>query len=418
MKNKRINILCFFAALTALLVIAGVPRGACAAGSVPEYIRVGLYVDGDDMRLIPPDDENADAPAEAPFTEFNGSRYRGTLEYNIGANGKLTVVNVVRLEEYLYGVVPREIQSSSDPEAIKAQAVAARTYAVNAAGKHGASGFDICTTTHCQVYGGYTAEKERATQAVDDTAGEIVMYQGAPAAVFYFSSSGGRTEDAENVWGMSGYPYLKSVADPYESGDSTNYNWETVISAQEMKRMLSDNGVDIGDIVSVEATDMSGSGRVMGITVTGTNGSRAYSRESCRTFLRGLNSQMYAVFAPEGGGAYQADGANGAYQAVGANGIYQAVGAGGIGAISLFGKTAVGEGGGTSRIGWGSGGVAATAAGYAGFTARGATYRFVGRGWGHGVGMSQEGARGMATAGYSYAEIIKYYFPGCEIIKL
>ncbi|MFL5969120.1 MAG: SpoIID/LytB domain-containing protein [Gaiellaceae bacterium] len=145
--------------------------------------------------------------------------YRGSVQVDV-VSGKLRAVNVVALEQYLYGVVPSEMPFSWHPEALKAQAVVARSYAL-ATRRSGA--FDLYPDTRSQVYLGIEHEKPSTNAAVDATAGKVVLYQGEVAKTFFFSTSGGRTASAEDVWG-SAVPYLVSVADPYDS-ISPHHDW-------------------------------------------------------------------------------------------------------------------------------------------------------------------------------------------------
>ena len=131
--------------------------------------------------------------------------------------GTLHVVNRVGLEEYLLGVVPLEMgpRVYDELEALKAQAVAARTYAVKRRGDFSAEGYDLCATARCQVYGGATAEQPLSSQAVKATAGQVLLYAGAPADTLFTSTCGGRTEDAFNVfpsYSPAAFPYLRSVS--------------------------------------------------------------------------------------------------------------------------------------------------------------------------------------------------------------
>jgi stage II sporulation protein D len=150
-------------------------------------------------------------------SNLNGEvhRYRGSLRV-IHYTGGFTVVNKLPLESYLYGVVPREVGSSWPVESLKAQAVAARSYAARAVGASGA--FDVYCTTASQMYGGFDAEATTTTAAVNATKGIVPLYAGKPITAFFFSTSGGHTENIENVWDTSPQPYLKGVADPYEPG--------------------------------------------------------------------------------------------------------------------------------------------------------------------------------------------------------
>ncbi|MCL2060689.1 MAG: SpoIID/LytB domain-containing protein [Oscillospiraceae bacterium] len=336
---------------------------------------------------------------------LDGEERRGAIELVRCGQIDMAAVNIIEMDEYLCGVVPNEIQAGSSAEALKAQAVAARTYAVNNIGKHAAHGFDVCSTTHCQVYGGYESENERTSLAVMQTSGRIVTYNGRPAEVFYFSSSGGYTANVKHVWNSDrDYPYLVGVVDSYESGLSYRYTWETVYTAQEIKSRLASDGVDIGDVTGVAVTKTSAGGHAIEVTVTGTRGSKVYSNGACRTFLSNLHSQMYSVFASSPGDPTGA-GSGIAYTSIGVSGTGQSVSGGG---------EAIGSGDKASAFA-GNGGTAISNAGYVGLPARGKTFHFVGRGWGHGVGMSQEGAKGMADAGFTYAQILMHYFPGCAV---
>jgi stage II sporulation protein D len=142
---------------------------------------------------------------------FNEKPYRGRLEVFANTRGTLTVVNVVPLEDYVRGVVPNELSPGGWPqlEALKAQAVAARTYAVSNLGRFGALGFDLTPDTRSQVYGGRSTEHPLTDRAVRETAGRIATYKGVPINALYTSTCGGRTEDAENIFGGPPVPYLR-----------------------------------------------------------------------------------------------------------------------------------------------------------------------------------------------------------------
>lgn len=145
--------------------------------------------------------------------EVDGRPYRGYLEVTVNASNELTLVNVVNLEDYLRGVVPAELSPDAFPEkdALKAQAVAARTYAVKRLGQFASDGYDLCATPACQVYRGVGAERPLSDEAVSETAGEVLTYDGQPIDALYTSTCGGRTENAENVFSEA-KPYLVSRA--------------------------------------------------------------------------------------------------------------------------------------------------------------------------------------------------------------
>jgi len=141
--------------------------------------------------------------------KLNGKAYRGKLEVFVNSRGSLTVVNVVPLEDYLLGVVPAEL-SLPQLEAQKAQAVAARTYAVANVGGYGTKGFDMVPTVWSQVYRGVSIETPMGTRAVRDTRGIVATYQGKPIMAYFTSTCGGRTENSENIFDH-GEPYLRGV---------------------------------------------------------------------------------------------------------------------------------------------------------------------------------------------------------------
>jgi stage II sporulation protein D len=141
--------------------------------------------------------------------KINGKAYRGKVEVFVNARGTLSVVNVVPLEDYLLGVVPSEL-GLPQLEAEKAQAVAARTYAVANLNEFGERGFDLLPTVWSQVYQGVSIETPMGTRAVNETRGIVATYDGKPINALYTSTCGGRTEDSENIFGKA-EPYLRGV---------------------------------------------------------------------------------------------------------------------------------------------------------------------------------------------------------------
>ncbi len=329
------------------------------------------------------------------LTINNTNSYRGDLEVRRLQDSDMTVTNVLPLEQYLYGVVPAEIQASSHPEALKAQAVAARTYTLSSLNRHETLGFDLCSTTHCQVYKGLSTEDARSNKAVDDTAGKKVLYKGSLAEVFYFSSSGGRTEDSKNVWGGD-VPYLKSVEDKYESGDSWKYNWEVTMTSQQVKDRMLQLGYDTGDILNIVITQYSEAGRAIEMVVRGTKGEAVFTKAKCRSAFS-LDSQLFTITTDAGVSVKGAGKTSPKVQLSGSK-VMTANGLKTMGAGSGSGLMVIGADNKLKPI-----------------TAVPTTYTFTGKGWGHGVGMSQEGAKGMAEAGFTYDEILKHYFTGVDV---
>ncbi|MEX2210310.1 MAG: SpoIID/LytB domain-containing protein [Gaiellaceae bacterium] len=192
---------------------------------------------------IGPELELGGAPLTPPVTLtaqgdpllLNGAAYRGTVQLTV-QNNRLRVINTLPLEQYLLGVVPREVPSDWPVEALKAQAVAARSYAV--ATRKTNADFDVYADTRSQVYGGIGAEAGTTTAAVQATAREVLRYEGRIATTYFFSTSGGRTADITEVWGSQPVPYLVSVPDPYDSA-SPYHRWGPVaVPSAKLKRVL------------------------------------------------------------------------------------------------------------------------------------------------------------------------------------
>ena len=211
-------------------------------------------------------------------------RYRGTVQIDV-VNGKLRAINIIGLEQYLYGVVPSEMPYTWHPEALKAQAVVARSYAL-ATRRTGA--FDLYPDTRSQVYLGIDHEKPSTNAAVDATAGQVVLYQGQVAKTYFFSSSGGRTASAEDVWGES-VPYLVSVPDPYDT-ISPYHTWGpyAFTGAGLAKKMKMK-----GRVIDVQA-DLDSSGRVKTLNVTGSKGEVSIPGTDLRKRL-GIRSTWFTV---------------------------------------------------------------------------------------------------------------------------
>jgi stage II sporulation protein D len=326
----------------------------------------------------------------------NGKRYRTSIELRKFPGSNITVINELTMMDYLGGVVPLEIGTTDTPfEALKAQAVAARTYAV-ANHKHQDLGFDLCNSTCCQVYGGYEVENLATNNAIKATEGMVVTYGGVLAQLYYFASSGGATANSENVWSKA-VPYLQSVEDPYEE---TKY-WSYTFTAEEMTRHMANIGRNIGTVTKVEALSTSESGRVVQLKVTGTTGNAYFERVSTRSaFPTYLPSQVFSI------------GGNSGYTVKNADNQLQNISISGARVQTATGTSSL-PGNGSVYVMDGNGRLVAlqpTSTSSGDFTITGA-------GAGHGVGMSQRGAMGMASAGFTYVDILKHYFTGVEVEK-
>jgi stage II sporulation protein D len=215
-------------------------------------------------------------------------KYGGSFRVYVNGS-KLSLVNSVGIERYIYGVVPCESPHDWPVEALRAQAVVARTYAL-ASAKAG-SNFDVYADTRSQVYNGISGEYPEATAAVKDTAGQVVYYNGEPAHTFFFSTSGGRTSSITDAWPKATpEPYLISVDDPYD-GDSPYHNWGPVpFSSQKLTKSLHVKG-PISDLT----TKRNGSMRVATVTITGAGAATSQTSGNNVKLALGLRSSWFTA---------------------------------------------------------------------------------------------------------------------------
>lgn len=232
----------------------------------------------------------------APVTLVGGARsgpYRGALEVRPAALGGLNVISAVGLEDYVRGVVALESPSSWPAEALKSQAVAARTYAITT-NKPGA-GFDHYPDTRSQVYGGVAAERPTTDAAVAATANEVVTYEGKPVVTYFFSTSGGRTENVE--YGFPGgepKPWLKSVEDPYDDV-SPRHRWGPYrYTNTQASRKL--GGLVKGKLKDIKIVQRGVSPRIVRAEIVGTRGVTQVTGPQLRTRFGLLDSWAYFTF--------------------------------------------------------------------------------------------------------------------------
>lgn len=228
----------------------------------------------------------------------NGNTYRGQAEI-MNRGGSLTLLNNVGVEEYLYGVIAEEMPTEWPMEAVKAQATSARTYALKHRKRHEDEGFDLCTTTHCQVYSGITEETAKGNIAVDATRGEVITYQNKLIEAFFHTDSGGMTENSEDVWGTK-LPYLRAVPEVAVKTQP----WHKTVSSLDFGKALTGHGMkDIGNLERVElsamqigkaSNDRTASGRVKKVTFHGKKGDISLDGTELRSIL-GLNSTLFDI---------------------------------------------------------------------------------------------------------------------------
>ena len=321
---------------------------------------------------------------------FNNTAYRGSFRLR-NYNNTLTVINVVNTEDYLASVLGREMSAYWPIEALKAQAVCARNYAVTST-KHASYGFDLCATIDCQVYGGISSEAESTRRAAKDTAGVVVTYKGEVVSLYYFSCDGGYTESSENVW-INALGYLRGKQDIHENPETaTLYNWSKTYTKSEIERIMANKGVNIGELRDIRIDEISENNGVIKMTFVGTLGEHTVTKTGTRTFLS-LNSQAFTIekTLPQSTPVRQ-ETESVTMTVLTANGLEE-----------VTNPKHVLTANGLEEIEYRTYEVAEEASAYA-------SYTFNGHGWGHLVGMSQWGAHAMAKKGYTYKDILNFYF--------
>lgn len=200
-----------------------------------------------------------------PFIIVNGKSYRGLAELRKKPNGLLQVINELNIEDYLMGVVAAEIPHDWEFEAIKAQAVAARTYALHQKGMAGSRPYHIQATVNSQVYSGKSGERETAVRAVRETEGIVITHKGAVIAAFFHSSCGGHTEDASELWGIYA-PYLRGV--DCECQRISRYGlWEKRLSPGQIAASLGRLGYRLDGIRELSIDGITPAGRVKQVAI-------------------------------------------------------------------------------------------------------------------------------------------------------
>lgn len=383
--------------------------------------------------------------AKETRTWFSNYHYRGGFEYFRRTGGNVTVVNVLSLEDYVNGVICYEMGPSWPLEALKAQAVCARTYALRNMGAHSSYGFDICNSTYCQVYRGMgngTASyspSQTSMQAVEETEGLVVTYNGKLAETPYSASFGGASEDAYYVWGSdttNTYPYLRGVEDPYETYDSS---WTMSYTASELEKRLQSYGYGTSTSLDYLELKYSKLGNVIEVIIhwkngqtnsiypSGTNAIRSVFNVSSIRFTingetvsstgRSASVQSASARSTSGSGlavnGESVDSLDGMYTISGSGTVsaigeqpYVISGSGSVSAVEDFGSS--GGSGGTSGGSNQGGGTV---------TVSGSSYVFEGAGNGHQIGMSQWGANAMAKQGFDFEEIVTFYYPGVKVTR-
>ncbi len=323
--------------------------------------------------------------------------YRGELEFRLGNDGKVLCIDELTLEQYLKGVLPKEMSPGFPAAALRAQAVAARSYTLARWGiQHRLDPFHLCGDVHCQAYAGVGQEDERTNAAVEETRGQVLVYQDRICETYYSAVCGGHSEGNQNVWGGTALDYLQGDFDlPFdqlsdwrlslqEGGEALDrwiqaepqafcnhrneeapraihytrkyFRWETTFGRGELEEILRNkSGIDVGYLLDIVPLERGVSGRCLAVQILGDEDETVVEGElNIRRALspNHLHSSCFLVT-----------------RRMGPDGLPES------------------------------------------FTFRGA-------GWGHGVGMCQAGAAGMALRGYHTEEILGHYYPGSELRRL
>lgn len=338
--------------------------------------------------------EGTGTPAVAGF---DGTLYRGALSVLPVPDGNLSVVNTLGIDDYIQGVLPKEMSDSWPAAALEAQAVVSRTYAMAHLGEHASLGFDVTATTSDQVYGGYSAEGPNSVAAVQATLGQILTYDGKPIDAFFFDDSGGATENSENVW-ETAVPYLRGVSEVPGYQPST---WTRSFTAAAISSLLASEGNPIGPLLDLipSGAAQTFSGRLLTLTFVGAQGTFTARKDDIRWVMGGLRSTLFTVASDAQATLLGAGGSSVAQPSLLGDVIQ-----------SASGTTTITQASGPLAL-LGSGGATKTLALIP------TTYTLSGKGWGHGVGMAQEGAKYMADKGSPWQEIVLHYYTGVTITQ-
>ncbi len=366
--------------------------------------------------------------------QFKGRTYRGAFLITQRAG----LLNVVDVEDYLCGVLPAEVGANWHNEALRTQAICARTYVLKQSLKRADKGFDVVDTDADQVYKGAGVETDKTNRAVASTAGEVLTYGKELAFTYFHSDSGGHTADIADVWG-SDYPYLKGVPEVvnYKSPVS---QWNAKISSQKIRNAVQKvTGADIGEISEVQVSEVDDGGRAVTMTFIGANGTKSMKASQFRTAAgpRDLKSTM---LTPSGGAfrvenqttpsgivserKSQASGNELTFEEeqgiakMASEGVFTSTEL--VDMLTNLDKRKKYYQIGIGRTGQKSQAPAKKPRNKYGYSIEksGDNFIFYGRGWGHGVGMCQWGAMAMAEQGYKAEKILAHYYPGTSVRKI
>jgi stage II sporulation protein D len=397
--------------------------------------------------------------------DVNGHQYRGDMTVVHDDAGGIDVVNYVDLDSYIAGVLAGEVPASWPEETLKAQAVAARSYAMHRLQHHAQNDWDVVATDKDQVYDGIHGEVPSIIRAVEDTRGQVLSYQGQIIKAYFSADCGGHTESSATAFGEPA-PYLQGVPDPY-CGQSPYQQWERDFTINQVRQLLAESGKRMGTVLAVKPKTRDQSGRVVDFEFSTTNGDVVVPGIDLRRMLgyRDLRSTLFDVavkktalttisvgkptivtqthttdtyvnedvtvgfdetkptektvesfYVMSAGGILDKNRAGYAYAATGQGILRTFAMRPGLDAVGLEHTVDVTRFSTPTKV---------TKVVTKQVTVPAPTeeavvpvlLRFVGRGWGHGVGLCQWGARGMATQGFTYKQILAHYYPGTSIVQ-
>jgi stage II sporulation protein D len=384
--------------------VVTVENGALQLYQIDKDTTTPILQDQTSITLQPAGD-----PANS-MIEIDGKKvykYREGMEFKLAGTGNVSIIpiNIISVENYLKGVVPTEMSDSWELEALKAQAVAARTYAISEMKSVKGDGY-INDTVKYQAYQGVNIEGGNANQAVDSTQGEVLTYSGNLISALYSASNGGYTEASENVWNGDGAPYLTEKQDPYDAKISPYMGWTVTLTASDISEKLAAANLSVGTVQNVQLLSAYPSQRIADLAIQGDKGTEHISKDRARTVF-GLKSALYTITTQ---GAQPAAPAKVAIK--GKTGTVQKPLAG-LKVYTAHGLKPVASAGSIGSVVQG----ASQQVTYSGQPAVGnvTSVTFSGSGWGHGVGMSQWGAREMAKEDKNYTDITSFYYPGAQL---
>ena len=352
---------------------------------------------------------------------WNNTRYRGTLEILLKDDTTLNVINRIDVESYLRGVLKMEMNPKWPFPALQAQAILARTYAITNRNRHNKEGYDLCALSHCQLYRGVNAETIQTDSAVRETAGRILLWGNKPASVYYHSDSGGATTDHASVW-KSKIPYLITKKEPFSS-TSPHSQWRAQISSAQIEAALNKIRQNVGSVQKITVLNRDASNRVLSLEIQGSLGTTRITGYSFRMALGSstIKSTHFYVDGSTNGSSIPKSATDSPKFSARETSVVELTQAGVFSSKELMDMLVYPEKKeyylemGRQRMG--SADVGQPKENLEAVMTQNNGFSITGSGWGHGVGLSQWGAKAMAEQGWSYKQILLHYFPGTEVSR-